>query len=210
MTPEEKRLWNESFLINKSFLFIDPLSRKSEKVMYSKNEYVMQTIVYHFVRKEGRDYIHRESFVDYFVDRQMEPYKNPNITEPHMVGKIRLDEETKVLEVDLTKVNVVKIPSYDNAWVFSYSGEENCPVKEMFQKDYDFIIAKKIELHNYYEDAKLDRDTLHPPGFINPKTVDYTYEPFMEDAPASIFTFINIGKLLFKIGKHVLFNKKKK
>lgn len=203
MASEEKRLWNESFLINKDFIFMDVTPYTYDNKVYDKDERVFKRLVYQFKRNNGKDYFIRNVYLDYFTNKKVDKY-----LETVNIARVKSEKDYRVLEVDLSKVNVVKIPSYNNTWVFSYSGDKNSELKKLIQQDYDYIIQAKIAHEDYYEEAKIDRDDYHSPGFINPKSINYAITTFVEE-PSEKFSFLEVGVCLYKIVKHKFFNKKK-
>lgn len=203
MASEEKRLWNESFLINKDFIFMDVTPYTYDNKVYDKDERVFKRLVYQFKRNNGKDYFIRDVYLDYFTNKKVDKY-----LETVNIARVKSEKDYRVLEVDLSKVNVVKIPSYNNTWVFSYSGDKNSELKKIIQQDYDYIIQAKIAHEDYYEEAKIDRDDYHSPGFINPKSINYAITTFVEE-PREKFSFLDVGICLYKIAKHKFFNKKK-
>lgn len=203
MASEEKRLWNESFLINKDFIFMDVTCYTYDNKVYDQDERVYKRLVYQFKRNNGKDYFIRDVYLDYFTNKKVDKY-----LETVNIARVKSEKDYSVLEVDLSKVNVVKIPSYNNTWVFSYSGDKNSELKKLIQQDYDYIIQAKIANEDYYEEAKMDRKSYYSPGFINPKSIDYILTTFVEE-PKEKFSFLEVGKCLYKIAKHKFFSKKK-
>lgn len=197
MTPEGKKLWNESFLLSQAFIYTDRYARYANEPyipVYKEGESQVFRIVYKFFRHKGQDYllreVHKECYYEYDT-----------------VAKVHLKDRDKIVEIDLSKVVVVKVPGFRKSWLFSYLGKTGCPVKELMEKDQNLITDRKLKHRGYYERVKEEKHGC-PPGFENQVDTDIYLGSYVKRQEVSLQTFIDIGYYIYKIAKHKFFKKK--